>query len=171
MARGQNCACMTWNWRPRTRPIPRSRRQCSRNAAFHQRRVPLPTPSDQNHTVIRGVQLNGLVEIAFRALMRAECGIDHRLFGDVVLRSELAQNVEKCVLLPRLREAHTASAHGVQHPCREHRRSCPRSRRAMGRQGAVADPAYDIFPQARNGREVNQAMAVIGPDRRSLLEN
>lgn len=116
-------------------------------------------------------QLNGLVEIAFRALMRAACGIDHRLFGDVVLRSELAENVEKCVILPRLREAHTASAHGVQHPCREHRRSRPRSRRAMGRQGAGADPAYDICPQARNGREVNQAMAVIGPDRRSLLEN
>lgn len=32
-------------------------------------------------------------------------------------------------------------------------------------------PAYDICPQARNGREVNQAMAVIGQDRRSLLEN
>lgn len=32
-------------------------------------------------------------------------------------------------------------------------------------------PAYDICPQARNGREANQAMAVIGEDRRSLLEN
>lgn len=32
-------------------------------------------------------------------------------------------------------------------------------------------PAYDICPQARNGREVNQAMAVIAEDRRSLLEN
>ncbi len=32
-------------------------------------------------------------------------------------------------------------------------------------------PAYDICPQARNGREVNQAMAVIAHDRRSLLEN
>ncbi len=41
----------------RTRPIPRSRRKCSRNAAFHQRRVSFPTPSDQNHPVIRGVQL------------------------------------------------------------------------------------------------------------------
>jgi serine/threonine-protein kinase HipA len=35
----------------------------------------------------------------------------------------------------------------------------------------VLTPAYDICPQARNGREVNQAMAVIGQDRRSLLEN
>lgn len=32
-------------------------------------------------------------------------------------------------------------------------------------------PAYDICPQARNGREVNQAMAVIAEDRRSLLEH
>lgn len=32
-------------------------------------------------------------------------------------------------------------------------------------------PAYDICPQGRNGREVNQAMAVIANDRRSLLEN
>jgi len=32
-------------------------------------------------------------------------------------------------------------------------------------------PAYDICPQARNGREANQAMAVIETDRRSLLEN
>lgn len=32
-------------------------------------------------------------------------------------------------------------------------------------------PAYDICPQARNGREASQAMAVIGEDRRSLLEN
>lgn len=32
-------------------------------------------------------------------------------------------------------------------------------------------PAYDICPQGRNGREANQAMAVIGDDRRSLLEH
>lgn len=32
-------------------------------------------------------------------------------------------------------------------------------------------PAYDICPQARTGREANQAMAVHGEDRRSLLEN
>jgi serine/threonine-protein kinase HipA len=32
-------------------------------------------------------------------------------------------------------------------------------------------PAYDICPQARTGRETNQAMAVHGEDRRSLLEN
>ncbi|MDP9163127.1 MAG: type II toxin-antitoxin system HipA family toxin [Pseudomonadota bacterium] len=32
-------------------------------------------------------------------------------------------------------------------------------------------PAYDICPQGRNGREVKQAMAVIGDDRRSLLEH
>ncbi|WP_449470041.1 type II toxin-antitoxin system HipA family toxin [Sphingobium chungangianum] len=32
-------------------------------------------------------------------------------------------------------------------------------------------PAYDICPQARNSHEANQAMAVIGDDRRSLLEN
>jgi serine/threonine-protein kinase HipA len=32
-------------------------------------------------------------------------------------------------------------------------------------------PAYDICPQRRNGREANQAMAVIGDDRRSLLEH
>ncbi|MDF0487712.1 HipA domain-containing protein [Sphingomonas sp. H39-1-10] len=31
--------------------------------------------------------------------------------------------------------------------------------------------AYDICPQARTGREANQAMAVLGEDRRSLLEN
>lgn len=35
----------------------------------------------------------------------------------------------------------------------------------------VLTPAYDICPQARTGREANQAMAVIGDDRRSLLEN
>ncbi|WP_313326747.1 IS30 family transposase [Sphingobium yanoikuyae] len=51
----------------RTRPIPRSRRQCSRNAAFHQRRVPLPTPSDQNHPVIRGVQLWRHLPVARRS--------------------------------------------------------------------------------------------------------
>jgi len=32
-------------------------------------------------------------------------------------------------------------------------------------------PAYDICPQPRNGREANQAMAVLEQDRRSLLEN
>ncbi|WEK41467.1 MAG: HipA domain-containing protein [Candidatus Brevundimonas colombiensis] len=32
-------------------------------------------------------------------------------------------------------------------------------------------PAYDICPQARTGRETNQAMAVHGEDRRSLLQN
>lgn len=32
-------------------------------------------------------------------------------------------------------------------------------------------PAYDICPQARTGREANQAMAVHGEDRRSLLES
>lgn len=32
-------------------------------------------------------------------------------------------------------------------------------------------PAYDICPQPRNGREANQAMAVLAQDRRSLLEN
>ena len=32
-------------------------------------------------------------------------------------------------------------------------------------------PAYDICPQRRNGREANQAMAVFGDDRRSLLEH
>lgn len=32
-------------------------------------------------------------------------------------------------------------------------------------------PAYDICPQPRGGRESNQAMGVIGEDRRSLLEN
>jgi len=32
-------------------------------------------------------------------------------------------------------------------------------------------PAYDICPQARTGRETNQAMAIHGEDRRSLLEN
>lgn len=32
-------------------------------------------------------------------------------------------------------------------------------------------PAYDICPQGRNSREANQAMAVIGDDRRSLLEH
>lgn len=32
-------------------------------------------------------------------------------------------------------------------------------------------PAYDICPQARTGREANQAMAVHGDDRRSLLES
>lgn len=31
-------------------------------------------------------------------------------------------------------------------------------------------PAYDICPQARNGREANQAMAIHGADRRSRLE-
>lgn len=31
-------------------------------------------------------------------------------------------------------------------------------------------PAYDICPQGHNGREANQAMAVFGDDRRSLLE-
>lgn len=32
-------------------------------------------------------------------------------------------------------------------------------------------PAYDICPQARTGSEANQAMAIHGEDRRSLLEN
>jgi serine/threonine-protein kinase HipA len=31
-------------------------------------------------------------------------------------------------------------------------------------------PAYDICPQSRNNREVNQAMIITGEDRRSLLE-
>jgi serine/threonine-protein kinase HipA len=31
-------------------------------------------------------------------------------------------------------------------------------------------PAYDICPQGRNNREVNQAMVIAGDDRRSLLE-